>query len=70
MSGPKAAAGVAVYMEHFSRNLVFDGFSITGSSTGFNAEWDNGTPGDAAAHNVTIENGTIDAPGLDDRAAP
>jgi hypothetical protein len=63
MSGPKAAHGVAVYFERFSKNLVFNGFSITGSSTGFNAEWDDGTPGNAAAHNVTIENGTIDAQG-------
>ena len=63
MSGPHALNGVAVYMEHYSRNLVFDGFQITGSMTGFNGEWDNGTAGDAAAHNVTIENGTIDAAG-------
>ncbi len=30
---------------------------------GFNAEWNDGTPGNEAARNDTIENGTIDASG-------
>jgi hypothetical protein len=63
MSGPHAAMGVAVYMEHYSLHLIFNGFVITGSQTGFNGEWNDGTPGAAAAQHVTIENGTIDAAG-------
>ncbi len=63
MSGPRAAVGVGVYLEHFSRHLVFDGFVIKGSEIGFTAEWDDGTAGNAAAHFTTIENGSIDAQG-------
>jgi hypothetical protein len=64
MSGPNARAGVAVYLEHFSYRLVFDTFLITGSQIGFKAEWsDPSWGGVAAAHSVTIQNGTIDAAG-------
>jgi hypothetical protein len=63
MSGPNAASGVCVYLEHYSRNLVFTNFVFTGTRTGFNAEWNHHIVGDAAAHNVTIKNGTIDAAG-------
>ncbi len=63
MSGPRAAVGVGVYLEHFSRHLVFDGFVIGGSEIGFTAEWDDGTAGNAAAHFTTIENGSVDARG-------
>ncbi len=63
MSGPHAYDGVAVYLEHFSIGDTFENFSITGSKVGFNAEWDDGTPGNEAARNDTIENGTIDASG-------
>ena len=64
MSGPNAYTGVAVYLEHFSRRLTFNRFVITGSKVGFNAEWaDPSSGGVAAAHYVTIENGTIDAAG-------
>jgi hypothetical protein len=63
MGGPHAAAGVAVYMEHFTTRDTFTNFVITGAATGFNTEWDNGIAGEAAAHGDTIENGTIDATG-------
>jgi hypothetical protein len=63
MSGPNQSSGVGVYMEHFSRNLVFTNFLITGARCGFNAEWDDGTNGNGAAHDITIQNGTIDAAG-------
>ena len=63
MSGPHAAVGVGIYLEHFSRHLTFNTFTITGSQFGFTAEWDDGTPGNAAAHFTTIENGTIDTTG-------
>ncbi len=63
MSGPDESTGVGVYLEHFSRNLVFTHFSIRGARHGFNAEWDDGVGGNGAAHDVTIENGVIDAAG-------
>jgi hypothetical protein len=63
MSGPHAAVGVGIYLEHFSRHLTFSNFTITGSQFGFTAEWDDGTPGNAAAHFTTIQNGTIDETG-------
>lgn len=63
MSGSHAYAGVAVYLEHFSIGDTFESFSITGSKVGFNAEWNDGTPGNEAARNDTIANGTIDASG-------
>ena len=63
MGGADQASGTAVYLEHFSRNDVFTDFTITGARTGFNGEWDDGTPGNAAMHDVTIEYGTIDSAG-------
>jgi hypothetical protein len=63
MSGPYAYTGVAVYLEHFSIGDTFTNFSITGSKVGFNAEWNDGTPGNEAAQNDTIQDGTIDANG-------
>ena len=63
MSGPHADVGVAVYLEHFSIGDTFTNFVITGSREGFNAAWDDGTAGNEAARNDTIENGTIDASG-------
>ena len=63
MTGPSASAGVGVYLEHFSRHLVFQRFRITGASSGFKAEWDDGTAGNGAAHFTTIANGVIDAQG-------
>jgi hypothetical protein len=63
MTGSKQLRGIGIYLEHDSRNLVFDGFTLTGVLAGFNAEWDNGIVGGAAAHNVTIGNGMIDARG-------
>ena len=63
MSGPHAASGVGVYMEHSTTHDTFTNFVITGTATGFNAEWDDGIAGNAAAHSDTIENGTIDASG-------
>lgn len=63
MSGSNASSGVGVYLEHFSRNLVFTNFTMSGVGTGFNAEWTDGVAGNAAAHNVTIKDGSIDAQG-------
>jgi hypothetical protein len=64
MSGPNADVGVAVYLEHFSQKLVFNGFVFTGARSGFHAEWnDPAWGGVAAAHNTTIENGVISAAG-------
>jgi hypothetical protein len=63
MSGPHRGVGVAVYLEHYSLNDTFTNFSFTGVKVGFNAEWDDGTPGNEAAQNDAIENGTIDAAG-------
>ena len=63
MSGPHAAIGVAVYLEHYTLHDTFTNFAFSGVKEGFNAEWDDGTPGNEAAHNDTIENGTIDAAG-------
>jgi len=64
MSGPNAYVGVAVYIEHFGHNLVFNRFQISGSAVGFKAEWnDPAWGGVAAAHDTLIENGTIDAGG-------
>jgi len=56
--------GVAcVYMEHFTTNNVFQNFAFTSTRLGFTAEWDDGTPGNQAANNCVIQNGTIDATG-------
>jgi hypothetical protein len=63
MSGPHAGWGIGVYMEHYTTHDTFTNFTITGVQTGFNAEWDDGIAGNAAAYNDTIENGTIDASG-------
>jgi len=63
MSGPNQVRGVGVYMEHFTLGDTFTNFLITGAMTGFNAEWNDNIAGNAAAHNVTITNGTIDATG-------
>ena len=64
MSGPNAATGVAVYLEHFSDHLVFDRFVLSGTPAGFNAEWNNPAWGGvAAAHDTTIENGVVNANG-------
>ncbi len=63
MTGSEAHAGVGVYLEHYSRNLVFNQFQMAGVAAGFNAEWDDGVTGNAAAHDTTIENGTINAAG-------
>jgi hypothetical protein len=64
MSGPNQAAGVGVYLEHYSYRNVFDGFVIQGAHAGFNAEWaDPSWGGVAGAHFTTIENGLIDASG-------
>ena len=64
MGGAYQFAGVGVYLEHFSRNLVFDRFSITGARVGFNAEWaDPGWGSLAASNNAVIQNGTVDSAG-------
>jgi hypothetical protein len=64
MSGPNQAAGVGVYLEHYSYRDVFDGFAIRSARAGFNAEWaDPSWGGAAGAHFTTIENGLIDASG-------
>ena len=64
MSGPNAYAGVAVYIEHFGYNLVFNRFQIRGSRVGITAEWNDPAWGSvAASHNTVVENGTIDAAG-------
>lgn len=64
MSGSHQAAGVGVYMEHYTRNVTFDRLSITGVKVGFAGEWaDPSWGGVAGAHNVTIRNGVIDSAG-------
>ena len=64
MSGSHQAAGVGVYMEHYTRNVVFDRLNIAGVRVGFAGEWaDPSWGGVAGAHNVTIRNGVIDSAG-------
>ena len=64
MSGARQARGVGVYMEHYSRRLVFDRFLVVGAQFGFKAEWaDPVWGGNPAAHNVVIRNGVVDAAG-------
>ncbi len=64
MSGPRQAAGVGVYMEHYTRNVVFDRMSVTGARVGFAGEWaDPSWGGVAGAHHVTIRNGVVDSAG-------
>lgn len=63
MSGARAA-GVGVYMEHYTWNAIFENFSIVGARTGFNGEWaDPATGGKPGANAVTIRNGIIDSAG-------
>ncbi len=64
MGGARQARGVGVYMEHYSRKLVFERFLVVAAQVGFKAEWaDPAWGGIAAAHNVVIRNGIIDAAG-------
>jgi hypothetical protein len=63
MTGSHAYVGVGVYLEHFSIKDTFTDLNFTGVRVGFNAEWNDGTAGNAAAHNVVIQNGVIDARG-------
>jgi hypothetical protein len=63
MSGPEAYDGIGVYFEHFTQHDTFTNFTMTGTRTGFNAEWNDGTTGNEAAQNDTIENGTVNADG-------
>jgi hypothetical protein len=64
MSGAKQAHGVGVYLEHYSRNLVFDRFSVTGVRVGFNGEWADPAWGSvAASHGLTLRNGVVDSAG-------
>jgi hypothetical protein len=64
MSGPNEAAGVAVYLEHFSYHNTFERFRITGSRIGFKGEWaDPDWGGVAAAHFTIVRDGVIDAAG-------
>ena len=66
MSGPNESAGVGIYLEHFNYHNTFQRFSIRGANTGINAEWaDPSWGGVAASHLTTIEDGTIDATGVD-----
>lgn len=62
-SGAYQSADVGFYMEHFTRHCTFQNFKAKGCYLGFNGEWDDGTPGNGAVHNLTIQNGTIDATG-------
>lgn len=62
MRGPLEAVSVAVYMEHYTRRCIFEDFLIY-AATGFNGEWNYGTPGDEGADHDTIRNGAIDAAG-------
>jgi hypothetical protein len=64
LSGSHQADGVGVYLEHYSRNLRFSGFLVSGVRVGFNAEWADPTWGSiAGAHFVTIQGGVIDSSG-------
>lgn len=63
MSGTNAYVGVGVYLEHFSIRDTFTDFDMKGVRVGFNAEWDDGVAGNAAAHSVVIQNGVVDASG-------
>jgi len=64
MSGSKERNGVGIYMEHYTRNDVFERFVIRGVRMGIVGEWANpATGGKPAANNVTIRSGLIDAAG-------
>ena len=64
MSGPRQAQGVGVYLEHYSRHLTFDRFSLTGVRVGVNAEWADPAYGSVAgAHFIEFTNGVIDSAG-------
>ena len=64
MGGSRQAAGVGVYMEHYTRNVTFDRVNITGVKIGFAGEWaDPSWGGLAGAHNVKIRTGVIDSAG-------
>ena len=64
MSGPRAAAAVGIYLEHFNRRNVFERFRIIGAATGITAEWaDPAWGGIAGAHETVIRDGLIDAAG-------
>ena len=64
MGGAKQSAGVAVYMEHYTRNVTFENFAIKGAKVGFAGEWaDPASGGVAGAHHVVIRNGVIDSAG-------
>jgi hypothetical protein len=64
MSGPRAAAAVGIYLEHFNHRNVFERFRITGAATGITAEWaDPAWGGVAGAHDTVIRDGLIDASG-------
>jgi hypothetical protein len=62
-NGIGGGVGVGVYFEHFTTNNIFTNFSVTTTRDGFNGEWNDGTPGNQAENNCTIENGTISASG-------
>jgi hypothetical protein len=64
MSGTHQAHGVGMYLEHYSRHLTFDRFSLTGVRVGVNAEWADPAYGSiAGAHFVSFTNGLIDSAG-------
>jgi hypothetical protein len=64
MSGPRSAAAVGIYLEHFNHRNVFERFRISGAATGITAEWaDPAWGGIAGAHDTVIRNGLIDASG-------
>lgn len=64
MSGPRSAAAVGIYLEHFNHRNVFERFRIAGAATGITAEWaDPAWGGIAGAHETVIRNGEIDAAG-------
>jgi hypothetical protein len=64
MSGPKSAAAVGIYLEHFNHRNVFERFRITGAAMGITAEWaDPAWGGVAGAHETVIRDGVIDAAG-------
>jgi uncharacterized membrane protein YgcG len=64
MSGSRQAQGVGVYLEHYSRHLTFDHFSLRGVRVGVNAEWaDPAYASIAGAHFIDFTNGVIDSVG-------
>ena len=64
MGGTRQSHGVGVYLEHYSRHLTFDRFSLTGVRVGVNAEWADPAFGSVAgAHFVSLTHGVIDSSG-------